>query len=161
MVRISGYGPGAGCAQSGSGNPTSATATPDSASLSRSATGTVVQLGPADGYDAGGVWHVVVLDKPNGDVVPNGEGDLTFTQDGAGNLSSPSVGLTLTRVTTTTAMTIAYKVTLVGDRTPCDLNLSGTGELHTTDNTFFARLIGIGSDCQVHTYWLTFTRNPV
>jgi len=148
-----------GCAPSSTGNPVSATTTKsDSASFSGSMTGTAAQFGPGASYDAGGVWHVVVLDKPNGDIVPNGEGDLNFTQDNAGNLSSSS-GIAFTLVSTGT--TIFYKVTITGDRTPCDLNLSGTAELHTKENTLFARVNGIGSDCQVHNYWLTLTRNPV
>ena len=114
------------------------------------------QLGPGASYYASGSWHFIVRDKPNGDVMD--EGDNTLIQDADGNIHIAN-GPTFTRVGTGQA--IAYSVSSIEHHQNCDTNLSGQAQLDTKTNTFHAHVSGIEAElnCSQVNFWLTATKD--
>jgi hypothetical protein len=150
-----------GCAQSGTGSPVSATASrSDGASISASPSNGIAQAGPGGSYDATGVWHYVVTDKPNGNLLD--EGFLQFIQDADGNLKTDDGTGTLTR--TGTGRTIHYSVSIIEHHRFCDTNLSGEAELFTMDNTMQVHVAGTDQGdqgCKEVKYWLVLTKGVI
>ena len=118
-----------GCAQSGTGVPTSLTS-PSSLSSA---------IGPGASYDATGMWHFVTTFPGN----PDESADAYVTQDADGNLSFVDDGEVITLERIGTGVIITYRLSHAGPEsgTACDVLAQGTGQLDTRTNTLTVKLM--------------------
>jgi hypothetical protein len=85
--------------------------------------------------------------------------DTFVTQDSQGNLSfTADDGTPITFTRLGTGRTIAYRISVVLDATPCDVDLSGTAQLNTTTNAGKGHVSGVIDTCSRYSAVVTFTK---